>query len=363
MRKNGWVRTFVGKSISIAVMLSALPALACAIPFSATGARPAVTAQGFRAKIPDGVYLYKEHGPDEHFPWFGPIMIVEKGRLVDPYRMTRPAGGRAWLKKLLTGKTFNVFMGSDLVGRLEKTQVGMDVPDSREGRRYFARDIIVGGNYAGPPFKDLYFRTPGYFRYDLDFNFGCASALLAPPSFTPSRKIEFFPVTEEDKARVIQAFRSAFLDTIIKHLEINRRREGRRECASLEEDEDTYLDSLQAFDIDNNGKKDFVGIYTVYARNKKHESEEHCSTPLEILFVLMDTGRIDMLASSPSLPGTALGGAIDIDGDGMLELVIVSDVSRMVISDGDNRQLSIFRHDGSGWKIIYRTVPAYGEIH
>jgi hypothetical protein len=320
----------------------------------------------FRATIPDGIYLYNELGPTQDSIGFAPIMIVEKGRLVDPYRMGQSIKGRARLEELIKGKAFNAFVGSDLLGRQEEADWGMSAPESLVGKRRLARDIGMREEFPGMSFKDVYAKMPMYVRGEYAIDFGCPRPLLAPPSFTPSRKIEFLPVTEEDKEKAAAAVQSAFLSRKgLRYFERELERDGPPRCTLLK-GRGGAVDSLQAFDIDNNGKKDFVGISTIYATGRTPGGGQTCGVQYEILFVLMDTGKIDVLAANTSTPGTALGALIDIDGDGILELVTLTRVQITSPKDDqyeDGRQLSIFRYDGSGWKTIYRTVPVLGGLH
>ena len=76
--------------------------------------------------------------------------------------------------------------------------------------------------------------------------------------------------------------------------------------------------------------------------------------------------RAEVMLSST--PGSALGGVIDIDGDGILELAVLTEMTATTpgaVEDEyeDGRQLSVFHYDGNGWKTIYRTVPVLGGIH
>ena len=323
-------------------------------------------AHDFRASIPDGLYLYNELGPTQDSIWFAPIVLVEKGRLVDPYGMGQSRKGRARIEKLLKGKAFNAFVGSDLLGRQEEADWGTSEPESLVGKRQLARNISMREEFPGMSFKDIYAKMPMYAVNAYAINFGCPRPLLAPPSFAPSRKIEFLPITVEDKEKAVEAVRSAFFGRIgLKELERKLEREGLPRC-TFPRDSGGTLYSLQAFDIDNNGKKDLVGVYTIDATGKRPGGGA-CGIRYEMLFVLMDTGRIDMLASNGGVfPGTALGGVIDIDGDGILEVVTLTEMSIISPEDDqyeDGRRLSISRYDGNGWKTIYRTVPIYGGTH
>ncbi len=359
----------MNKRISAVMVLAALY-VALLIPFSlgsgwAAGPSEAV----FRARIPDGLYLYLEFGAMRRWITFGPIMLVEKGKLVDPYRLARSKKGRDRIEKLIKGKTFNAFVGSDLIGQQKPAVWGIGGAETPAGKKLFAPGIDMREDFPGMSFKDIYVSMPKYVRNEYMINFGCPRPLLAPPSFTPSRKIEFLPVTEEDRKKAADGVMSAFFPSTARHFERQFQRKKGKRCTF--EDLGSELDSLIAFDIDNNGKKDFVGIYTMYAGSKERDrkGERLCGFRYEILFVLMDTGRLYMLASNRYIfPGVAFGGVIDVDGDGILEIVTLTTISvttpRKIENDyEDGLWLSIFRYNGNGWKSIYRTVPFVGGLN
>ncbi len=102
----------------------------------------------FAVKLPDGLYLYQPYAGDEVFAkgdkdTIRPLFIVEKGKLVDPFLRAQKMGLEKFMRKYVSGKTFNVYAGPELVGKLS------DVEFATCSRGEFVPDLLGKGKYAG----------------------------------------------------------------------------------------------------------------------------------------------------------------------------------------------------------------------
>lgn len=117
------------------------------------------------------------------------------------------------------------------------------------------------------------------------------------------------------------------------------------------EEHGSKLEVAEAFDLDGNGKKDLVGVYDL---SVKHSGGGLWS--VEILFVLWDTGRVEKIAFGEISPAFTLGGVIDVDQDGVQELILSTSLIDTQKGVNDGREVRLLRHNHSGWTSIYRTM-------
>lgn len=91
----------------------------------------------------------------------------------------------------------------------------------------------------------------------------------------------------------------------------------------------------------------------------------------EVLFAMFDNNKAEAVGFGVgNAPAFSLGGVIDVDGDGIQELVVqlrVNDyyydgVSYEANDYDDGREIIIFKHGQSGWKKIYSSGKICGEL-
>ena len=357
----------------------ALLLLISLLPIRAAGAEKPNDVAGFKVNIPEGLYLYQ--------PWineatFSPLFIIRDGKLLNPYELygAKERGSDcerteeekkvldSFMRENVIGQTFNVYVGTEKVGSLNK--VVFENCNECEARVMFS-SMSGAGDYAGERFTRYVKST------DFQMQYSSLKAVATPSSHTKGIKNRPFTLTEQDKAKVIESVRREFLSAAMERLNaalqpphyssVKASKEGR-----------SRLDSLQAIDLNGNGRKDFIGIYTfyvIYTEESETSDEPWGNISEEIVFVMFDNGRAETVSFNVGrTPAFSLSGVIDIDGDGIQELIIqipVDDYENDFIVDGvpyepnpydDGREFIIFRHGKSGWKEIYRSGKICGDI-
>ena len=306
----------------------ALLLLISLLPIRALGAEkpPANDAAEFKINIPEGIYLYQ--------PWineatFSPLFIIRDGKLLNPYELygAKERGSDcerteeekkvldSFMRENVIGQSFNIYVGTEKVGSLNK--VVFENCNECEARVMFS-SMSGAGDYAGERFTRYVKST------DFQMQYSSLKAVATPSSHTKGIKNRPFTLTEQDKAKVIESVRREFLSAAMERLNaalqpphyssVKASKEGR-----------SRLDSLQAIDLNGNGRKDFIGIYTfyvIYTEESETSDEPWGNISEEIVFVMFDNGRVETVVSTLGEPSFSLGGVIDIDGDGIQELII-----------------------------------------
>ena len=171
--------------------------------------------------------------------------------------------------------------------------------------------------------------------------------LIAPQSYRVPKKQVLFTVTDEDMQRMTEAVRKHLVPREIEEINRTLAKEKRRVIGESK----SRLDVIEAFDLDGNGKKDLVGIYYLSVVHNNPQGY----WPHDILFVLWDTGKVEKIACEDRSPAFVLGGVIDIDQDGLQELIVTSRVTSKHKDGGEGRQIDILHHSPDGWKSIFRS--------
>jgi hypothetical protein len=108
------------------------------------GGSPALASTNLQqVTLPDGLYLYQPYFGNEYHRVGGretirPLMIVEKGALVDPFLRAREIGFNNFLKRYVEGRTFHVYRAGNKVGTVENIQLRSCAETEKE----FLPDIV-----------------------------------------------------------------------------------------------------------------------------------------------------------------------------------------------------------------------------
>lgn len=313
--------------------------------------------ESFKVKIPEGLYLYH---PKIDKEVFSPLFIVEKGKLIDPYALAKRVGIEAFNERYVKDKVFSVYVGRELTGRLSSVKLeSVNFCYSTE----FLPDIRGNGRYEGMPLMEKYVNKSLYVDNDNNLRHGSIRAIISPEPVS-STKTEEFTVTDEDRVEVaeksIRQFDPEAMEYMKKWLEtLNEHKYTITEKVPR-------LDSVKAFDMDGNGKKDLIGVYTLYvgARDVSGNSRSKESNIAEILYVMHDNGTMERAAIDYGTePAFGLAGVVDIDQDGFYELAIQLDAGSDKEPDDEGKKIDILRHTSSGWESIYRTEKICGAIY
>lgn len=325
-----------------------------------------VKAAEFRATLPNGLYLYQPKIKKEPF---SPLFIVDKGKLIDPYALRDRIGMERFDEEYVKGKEFNVYAGSELIGTLSDI---IFLISNSENVAEYSSDIIGYGKYNGGPLPGEVSDGSLYANV-FNIDFGTIKAVLTPEAFKDSKELERFKVTEEDAKRAIEAVRKrygSYAKCIIAKVLAKEKRKIVAESRSS-------LDFLTAIDLDGNGKKEFLGSYSFsfkYIDDKNPiDVNDFGLYGIEVLFTLWDSGKVEqVLIGMESFPAFSLGGIIDLDGDGVYELIVQESVSFTyefnpeIDYEGyspDGKRIEILKHSPSGWEKVFGTVTVTDRIN
>ncbi|CAG1066696.1 hypothetical protein BAC1_02325 [uncultured bacterium] len=330
-------------------------------------------AQGsFKVNLPEGLYMYKPYTRSGDL--FAALFVVEKGRLVEPNAFF-PKGYRddpeqflgkeeakafeGFVDKYVKGNAFNVYAGAEFKGRL--SGVEMNLSNFCYTDEFFP-DIIGSGKYEGDHVLVESDEDSSLYIFNtLEREFGALKSTATPLSFERPQTNQF-EVTEDDKAKAVEAVRRDLLPEASERIQGKLDKENR----VIRDESGSRLNILKAIDIDGNGKKELLGIYTINVSHNK-EDDKNKIIPArafsEVLFILWDSGKIEMIFSEEFMtPAFSLIGLFDIDDDGIHELAIQRFVASLKEPDGgDGRQIVILRHDPAGWKAIYSSSWICGD--
>ncbi|MBI5493214.1 MAG: hypothetical protein HY893_09810 [Deltaproteobacteria bacterium] len=311
-------------------------------------------AEGFKIKLPDGLYLYQPKIKEEVF---SPLFIVEKGALVDPYALAVKIGEKKFIKDYVEGKRFHVYIEGVTAGILTEVKFEfVNVCYSDE----FLPDIRGKGKYEGKPLKKAYSNKSLYAFNEYERSDGSLKAIAAPVELTTDKALKDFEVTEKNKAMTVEAVRKNFVPGAFEL--IKKRLETLYEEKQVITGQWGKLKFLKSFNKGGN-KKGLIGLYTLYVsfRDAARQEGIDAGYSAEILFSMVDN-KIEQVAFVDGYePAYNLGGVIDTDGDGITELIL----EEGIISDKepeDGKNISILRQTSAGWKEIYHSERICGPI-
>lgn len=307
--------------------------------------------QDFRAKPPDGLYLFKPFSSKNRATQINdslsPLVIIDKGKLIDPFVQYYQIGGKKFQAIYLDGKAFNVYVWPEKFGEIRNMQFSKAASlHSCATRGFFPNisDIQGYGDYKGKPLLSV-------------------KPVITPKEFQVSKAASAFSVTEEDRTRIITAVRRDIVPEALKYLRQRHaltyeKHMGRDLWKFAGENKNkSSLVWFQAFDIDGNGNKGFICVYELVGKStlasNSSITEDHS---INILFVFKGTGKAEKVAYSDYMHFFKFGGVLDMNEDGVLE-IILEDIS---LADeggvGEGKQVKIFSFISTDWVPIYETA-------
>lgn len=297
-----------------------------------------------QVKIPDGMYLYNPYL--SRVEGFSPLVLVRNKKLIDPYLVAEEREYEAYLSKYVVGKTFVVYVGSERFGSIKELDLGF-MYSSPCRRDEFIPDMVGNGEYEGKPLPSEWFIEKEMWgnRYKI---YGSTRILITPQTYQGPKRQVLLSVTDDDMKRAEEAVRKHLVPGEIE--EINKRLAKEKDRVIGESK--SRLAVIEAFDLDLNGKKDIVGEYYL---STKTNTRGYWGRG--IWFVLWDTGKIEKIKYqyNGGINQIMIGGVVDIDQDGILELIIATGVTSRHEDVGEGRQIDILRHEPLGWASIYRS--------
>lgn len=319
------------------------------------------TDKTFSVTIPDGLYLYK---PNIKKNEFSPLYIVNKGKLEDAYTVARKIGKEKFNDDYAGGKTFPVFTEAEKVGNL--TNVNFSFVNFCEEPEEFISNIVGTGTYAGKTLHPQkyyeqtfysFYGTKKLFQY-LFPKFQTAAQLKA------NTKNENIYLTEEDRTKAVAEVKKHFVPEVIKI--VNEGQRIRKENRIVSGEKSSRLDFAWAVDLDGSGKKNIIGchylILTLKEMNpqtRKYDKDGG-SSGREILFVLRDNGQIAKIAYGSVEPSFSLINVIDLDGDGIKEIIIEVDRTE---DEWDGKSIEIYSFKEGYWLRVFQSARICGGIY
>lgn len=303
--------------------------------------------QPFQVKLPDGLYLFQ---PKLHESRFSPLFIVEKGNLIDPYPLAKKMGIPKFMKKYVTGNTFNVYIGTEMIGKLSNLRLNFD---GYYRSKEIYPDIQGSGKYDGKPLPGRGVDNSLYIINSYFLDRATVKAIATPQSFKTSKKMEKFTITEEDRSKIIESIQKHLVPEIIEQKNEFLKRIG----GQIIGDKRSRLVFAKALDIDGNGIKDFIGYYELRMSYKTRENKDSLSFN-SFHFVLRDSGEIKSIYL-PTNP-YSIGGILDINQDNIQEIVFQLTATINVEDSYDEEDwgsyVEIFQYSFSGWTRIFDSV-------
>ena len=343
MQKKNRIYLFIFNRMPILVLLIPIIILLGTTIVIATdqkGTTKSKGESGIQVKIPEGLYLYK---PDFSKDAVSPLVLVKDGKLLDPYTLAKEIGISSFSNQYIANKTFYAYSGSELYGKISNLSLISDYGCITEE---FVPYIRWVGHFEGKPLPHgwLAEKSVEGIRYHV---FGSTKVIFTPQPLKVSKSPTVFPVTERDMEMMVKAVQKNLIPSAIEQINKRLKKENRKiigEGASR-------LDVVEAFDLNGDGKKDMLGVYYFSA---KHDNPKGYWAH-DILFVLWDSGTIERIASMNRSPAYMIGGILDIDQDGVQELILITSVGPEVEDGDDGVRIDILSHGATGWTSIYHT--------
>lgn len=311
-------------------------------------------ADEFTVRLPDGLYLYQPKITEEVF---SPLFIVENGALVDPYALASEMGKEKFLIDYVEGNVFNVYIGGDIVGKFSKARAEF-LNDCELGS---LPDIRFKGSYEGKSLKEINLDKSLFAAKWPDRTYGATKAIAAPASLKTIKTESYFKINQDDRKRASAVAKHKIAPELFKNTKVAM---GYLYDKQIITGSDERLGFIKAFDIDGNGKKDFIGSYIlqIYHKDDEVDGTSYRGFRGESLFTISDNGNIqNVFASYEVRPGLSLGGVIDINQDGVYELVVQENDGNYESGIDNVRRIEVMvLKDASAWKSIYLTDTICG---
>lgn len=307
----------------------------------------------FTVKLPGGLYLFQGWygGWDGHFSsvtaeagrGVEPLFVVEKGKLRDPYTLASRLGVQAFFEKYIRGIAFDTYVGGRPVGKLngyqletckfllDKTWAPMMHGEGRlEGSKISA--TVKMEKPKAPEEMWQYYPYPG------------PKAVFTPGKSIRQASEARVSITPNDLEKLRRLFDEQAAN---KNEEKGISNKGKpaveRELISIR---------AMAMDVSGNGAKDLLAVYGYYMgpRNVPRDQRKY----LVQAFVLMGSGKLEPI--TPSRRGGLMpGGLIDLDQDGVQEVILIEDFESEHEPGVIGGRFRIFRREPQGWREVYQT--------
>jgi hypothetical protein len=280
-----------------------------------------------------------------------PLVVVERGRFTDPFQLANRIGVANFQRKYVMGKSFHAYSDDVLVGSISR--IAFKVTHTCSGPAF--SNLVQGkGDYSLASHSGL----PGS-REILQLEIPDQAKpveievphIVLTPSVLRNTRLRGFAVSAKDAERILSRARADINPKLLDRIKVDFQEPILNEEA-MKRRAGSYLEFLQAADLDKNGKTDFLGVYQLLMPNGQGGVVTYTSA-----FVLRDTGALEVIAvgsinDKPAVLGYHFGGLIDTNQDGFDELIVVSDIA---VGNESGVQVSISMRMRDVWKSVYQT--------
>lgn len=307
----------------------------------------------FKTNLPNGLYLYKSKKENNVF---SPLFIANDGRLIDPYIAAEKIGQKMFINKYVQNKTFNVVTGSTEMGELSNIILNFE---KHAQTKEFVKNIEVNGNYKGKDLQAKDIIGNSFFTEKDFFNFAFPKFIATPQKYFTGLESEF-SISKQDIEKILEKAKEHFLPEAQRIVSEEFKIENRIIIGS-----ESSIDYAWAIDLEQNGKKVIVGCYSIAFIYKDQDykviEQQKGGYDFEILFSYRENGEIKQISMSDGkVPGFSLINAIDLNGDGIKEIIIESNRELELEDSSSGKSIEIFSLFSHGWEKIFQSAKIMG---
>jgi hypothetical protein len=288
-----------------------------------TSASADVSQKRNQVKVPDGLYLYQPYAGDEYSALgsfdkdtLRPLVLIKAGELLDPFVYAKKYGLSSLVEQYVGKQSFDVYLGKKRVGELH--DVTMWTCTSGHN---FVPDIFAKGDYRGDELP--FIPSPKFSGVKLHKG---VKAIAVPRN--TKMMLKKLPSIGKGEATEIQ---NSDLDKLIH---------------------DAYGPATRMYervwvDIDNDGVLDAIS---------------NIKAAKELVVVYTKRNGLETVSASDGEvgPGIIIGGVIDLDQDGVFEIVVEKELTGPGPSlGGIAHQVEIYKRNENIWQKMYGTAPIW----
>jgi hypothetical protein len=292
-----------------------------------------------QVRLPEGIYVFR---PSIKRNEFSPLFIVEGGKLVDANVLLGKTEkgdptARRYIKEPLV-----VFEGSRKVAELA---IESFEPVDSCFSAQFVPDPRTKGILRAPDLKVL----EQEFRHKAN-PLASTRLLGGPAGYGDAKKTDYWLLPErKERERVASNVQQALVPALQPEIKEVIKKSFRREVSG---EGYTRLLMLESADIDNNGRPDFIGVLQF---NAKYGTHRAAALPIDIAFVVLDTGKVEKLAHEFGSPMYVISAVVDVDQDGTQEIVLQKGLEANRRGGSPGRQVIVLRRNDSTWRPIFQS--------
>ena len=295
----------------------------------------------------------KEAGPEGLRDVVEPIFMIRNGQFVDPSEETKKVGFEIFNRKWFEGKTYPIYVRGKEIGNLSNFSMKLDgegrCKDELWGEATFKGRNVLGGNLTIKIGEDIIFPSSTSL-------FGLAKR---DHSLFYKEKTIRGDITEEQVKRIKELGGLEF-EKMVQRV--------RKPEKDVETDQEARGVTIQAVDLDGNGKSDLVAVFSIlvkyrYTGQQNITVRSPARFRYRLIYVLYDNGTGEVIW--PSLQnGTWLDGLVIVEGFFNIHetrpAILINSRYPMNFVQHQHEPLQyelLAHHNGKGWITIFKGRP------